>query len=249
MKPSLPTLADATLARLPIDRLDALESLRGDLGLSVSIRRDGAWVAWDRGKPEVIARLLPVSGVRFFVAFGSEYHALGRWLPSRDVPTDLTVDAINVARAVVPEPVKPEPPGGLKFRTIEPLLTLDDQPRPCSAWLGPLASLGAWADRAPTAEIARLRGAIQKGRVLLFGNPPPWLPGGRRLWGRSLLCPLGTIARPSMTDGAWAEALGLMDEDRALLLDGGRPVEVVAGSAVGPISRASIRLACRGVTP
>jgi hypothetical protein len=246
MNPSPPKLADATLASLPIDRLDALESLRGDLAITVAIRLGEAWVSWERGRDEVIARLLPVPGVRFYSARGSDYHAPGRWLPSPEVPSDLAMDVIPVARAVLPEPIRPVPPGPWEIAPIEPSLAGDDQPRPCSAWLGGLEALGAWADRATTAEIAALRGATRGNQALVIGDPPPSLAGGRRFWGRFLLCPLGRVARPSMTDRAWAQWLGLADGDRALLRDDG--IEVIPGETIGALSRAGIRLACRGVS-
>ncbi|MFO0956137.1 MAG: hypothetical protein U0800_01580 [Isosphaeraceae bacterium] len=239
-------LADATLASLPIDRLDALESLRGDADVVVAIRLNMAWVSWDPGGGEVMARLLPVPGVRFYTPRDSEYHTPGRWLPSLEVPSDLSTDAFPLARSIVPEPIRPVPPGSWEVAPIEPSLAGDEMPRPCTAWLGALELLNDWADRATTAEIASLRGATCGERALVIGDPPPLLPGGGRFWGRLVLCPLGRVVRPWMTDRAWAEWLGLGDGDRAIVTECG--IDVVPGAAIGELGRAAIRLAYRGVT-
>lgn len=244
MKATPPKLADATLARLPIDRLGVLEAIRDDPAIVVAVRLDEAWVSWDQGRADVIARLLPVPGVQFFLPSESGHQVPGRWLPRLDVPADLADVAVPASRAILPEPIRPEPTGAWSPGTIQPSLADDDQPRPCSAWLGPLKSLADWADRAASAEIAALRGALRGGEALVMGDPPPWLPGGRRFWGRTLLCPLGKTPQPSMTDRAWAVGLGLSEGDRALLREDG--LEVVPGLSVGTLGRAGIRLAFRG---
>src|SRR5262249_28630577 len=99
-----PELDKAVLARLPRGRLDVLGGLRGEPGITVAVRGDRAWVAWDPSRTNVARELLSVEHVEFFRVSDGRYHRLGSWLPSTDVPRDLETTAVPLARALVPEP-------------------------------------------------------------------------------------------------------------------------------------------------
>jgi hypothetical protein len=76
--------------------------------------------------------------------------------------------------------------------------------------------------------------------VLLRGPALPGTLDGERFWGDSVLIPLGRRPEPDLPESVLAAALELCDGAVAMVAADG--VEVVPGAAVGPVSRAGVRL-------
>jgi hypothetical protein len=127
-------------------------------------------------------------------------------------------------------------------------LAREGRERPATALCCPLAELDRWAEGATARRLTTLEAAYcpapgGAARVLLLGERLPPLAGGERFWGRAVLAPLGWRPEPALGEAALRAALGLKDEEIALLRPEG--VEVVPRAAFRPLTRAGIRLALR----
>jgi hypothetical protein len=89
--------------------------------------------------------------------------------------------------------------------------------------------------------LAGLRAALGEGEVLVLGERLPPLLGGQRYWGRDVLVPLGQRPEPALAEGVLRAALQLGPDEVALLSPEG--IEVVPRTALGPVTRAGVRLA------
>jgi hypothetical protein len=81
------------------------------------------------------------------------------------------------------------------------------------------------------------------GEVLLVGERLPPVPG-TRYWGRDVLAPLGWRPEPALGEAVLREALGLGEDELALLVEGG--FEVVPRAALAPLTRGGSRRAAEG---
>jgi hypothetical protein len=238
-------LDKAVLASLPGDRLDVLAGLRRESGITVAVRCDRAWVAWDPSRTNVARELLSVEHVEFFRVREGRYHRLGSWLPSSDVPRDLETTAVPLARALVPEPARLSTPSAVSIRPMPLTLVPDEPPRSATAMLCDLTALVAWADRATRSEVESSMAALSAQTALLVGRSLPWLRGATRLWGERVLVPLGLRPEPELKESAWAGVFCLDETDLAIVSAGGE-VEVVPGDAVERLTRARVRMALGG---
>ncbi len=240
-----------TCASLPASALGVLAGLRRSAGISVRVEGDRAWVWWDEGDEAPLRAVLPVEGVELFEDRGGAWFRAGRHLPSRDVPDP--GQAVPLARAVWPAPFEAEPPGAGPLGAVGLRLVRSGRPRPASAWLGPLAEVGRWADSAPSRDLEAVRGAISGDRAFLLGDDLPPLAGPGRFWGRRVLIPLGFQARPDLGEAALVEILGLGEDSIARLIppdrgEGEAAAEVIPLAAFSTLSRAGVRLAVGGWT-
>jgi hypothetical protein len=238
-------LENACAATLPARSLPALAAVRDRPGIRVSIRDGRALVAWDAGQEDVVRLLIGLPGVEFFEARGDFWHRPGASLPDFEASRALRESAFEpLARALVPGPIRAEPPSVIAPAPVPLRLVSDDRPRPARAMRTTLDALADWADRARTADFEGLSAAASGPDVLVLGDRLPTIPRAVRYWGRRVLAPLGRRPEPELPESAWAGALGGSDEDLVLLEEDG--VEVVPLSAFGPLTRASVRLAREG---
>jgi hypothetical protein len=251
-----PELDQVVCASLPLDALATLADLRRAEGISVTLAGDRAWVRWEPGNHAALRTVLPLPGSELFVRRGKHWYKLGSRLPSFNLPIDQRgVVAVPLHSAVVPRPVRPEPPGEGLVATVALSLVRDDRIRTASALKCPIAVLGRWADSAPTARFAGLLAAKADDVVIVVGRSLPVVagPGVERFWGSRVLAPLGLRPEPSLPEHALRRALGIADDELPLLIaspDGSAEVEVelVPYAALRPLSRAGVRLALTGAT-
>src|SRR5689334_9020326 len=119
-------------ARLPATSLPALAGLRCRSGVTVALAGGAAWVRWDAGDEAVLRRLLPLPGVELFARRGEHWHRFGDHLPAFGLPLEAG-EALPLHRAIVPEPVRPEPPGDDAPAPARLALVRDDRARSATA--------------------------------------------------------------------------------------------------------------------
>lgn len=235
-------LDNASMASLPAEMLPALAPLRTHPGLEAMTHGDRLWLRWQAGDDDILRCLLPIPGVAFCTRRDDCWYRLGQSLPAFDIPA--TWDGRALVTLLSPAPVEPlAPPSSLVGR-VTLRLVRDDVPRPASALRCPLSLLARWADMALTADIEALRAAHLADAALLLGERLPPILEGERFWGRQVLVPLGLRPEPALPESALGEVLGLGQDDVALLRDG--QAEVIAASALQPLTRAGVRRAVSG---
>jgi hypothetical protein len=234
-------LDEVCCARLPRAALAALAPLRCTPNVTVTFAGDWLWLHWRAGDEEVLATVLPLHGVELFALRDGQWHRPEQRLPAFDVPKH--GDGLSLEQVLFPAAVEPEPPPPLAIGPVTLTLVADDHPRPTTALLCELASLGRWADRAPSAELEAVRAARCGARVLLLGTALPMLAGARRLWGQRVLTPLGYRPEPALGEEMLRSAFGVQADELLLLNHDG--VEVVPSDALEPLHRAAVRFSLR----
>jgi hypothetical protein len=236
------TSSQLVLARIPLQALPLLGTLRLHAGLRVSAQGSDAWLRWPAGDETVIARLHAIPGVQFFAERQDKWYPQRSRLPSYDLPA--TAPSTPLDQVLLPAELYTQLPSSGPVETCPVRLVPEERQQPTRALLCTLAVLERWADQAPSAQIERLEGAHMESEVLLLGDSLPHLPGNRRFWGDRLLLPLGAHVEPAVSEDALLEAWGATAGE--LVLFDGERAEIVPASALMPLSRASIRLAVRG---
>jgi hypothetical protein len=233
-------LDKVSCARLPAGGLSLLAGLRARPDVRVRLEDGCAWVYWTAGDGAVLHRVLAVAGARLFEERGGRWYRPGHSLPSPEVPG--AEGARPLAAVLVPAPVSAES-CAVELTPLWLTLVRDDRPRPATALCCSLGELALWAESATSWQLAGLQAAFDPdGQVLLLGERLPPLAGGERCWGRSLLVPLGYRPEPDLGEDSLREALGLGGNiEVGLWTEEG--LEVVPRSALGPMTRAGVRLA------
>lgn len=230
-------LSNASLARIPGDALVRLGALRTHPGVEVRVEQGRAWVRWNEPGTEVLRALLPVESAAFFERVGERWHLCGRSLPYFEIPRDGFRPLASVlslgAASLIPCDDEPPPKVVLALKRSTP-------ERPATALLCTAKSLAAWAEMAPGPDLERLYAARSGELVLVTGAPLPALANTERYWGDRLLCPLGWAPDPALPESALIEALGVGDNELALIRN--NAVEVIPRDVLQPLSRASARL-------
>ncbi len=232
---------DVCGACLPRQALAALAGLRHDPGVRVVAADERAWVFWEPGHEEVLARVLPLAGVTLYTRRGGVWYRHGSHLPAFEVPVEQ--EALPLHRVIIPETVQPEYPAGEEIKPQMLRLERDDRPRPTRALRCPLSALAPWADTATTARLTGIRAAWHAGLVMLLGDDLPLLDGTERFWGERLLVPLGYRPWPMLPEGVLLEALGIGDGELLVLNPEGS--EVISLEVFQPLTRTGVRLARR----
>jgi hypothetical protein len=212
------------------------------------------WQAGSSAMLEVLARrILPVKGAELFTERDGRWYRLGEPLPAFDVPIDDQSQSVPLERIVVPEKLSAERPEKAQFCPLPLRLVRDRQTaaRPATALSCSLAALATWAEQATSWQLSRLQAAwsgtaaLDQGdaMALAVGSPGdlPLLPLGTRYWGNGLLVPLGYRVDPELPEAALRKVLEAAAEDLVLLDDDG--FELIAPSALKPLTRGAIRLA------
>jgi hypothetical protein len=238
-RPDVPSAAS-----LPASGLAALAGLRGRFGLSVAAEGGLAWLHWPEGDDQVVARVRPLPGAVLYVRRDGHWYRPGDRLPSFGLPVD-GAGRVPLVRALVPEPVVPEPPGETGVAPMRMALVRDECPRPATALWCPLAELARWADMAPTARFAGLAAARLGASALVVGRALPEVVGEGRFWGEQVLVRLGFRTEPDLPERATRSALGAGEGEMVVVWPEG--VELVPPTAFRPLTRAGVRLAAAGV--
>jgi hypothetical protein len=247
------TLDHVSCARMPASALALLAGLRRVEGISVVRDGEHAWVFWEPGDQRVLRAVLPALGVELYEKKGVTWHRAGHRLPAFELPP--TSEPIALNRVVTPEPFSAEQPPCEVLCPMTLSLARDGRPRPTTAALCSMATLGRWADSATSAEIEAIRGVLQGDSALLLGQQLPAWRGSVRYWGGRVLVPIGFETRPSLPEDVLLEALGGSGREllRLVLVQddsegAGLAVEAIPLEAFRPLSRAGVRLALGALT-
>ncbi|WP_152052482.1 hypothetical protein [Tautonia marina] len=246
-------LEGVRVARIGRSDLAALAGLRGRS--DVRVQADGereeerVWVAWEpppdrTQRDEVVEALLPVSGVVFArIGEGGHWYRVGRRVPEFGQGPPEGIERRDwgwpLDRVLVPEAIR----GTAPVPVVEPArlrLVRDDRERRATAVMVAIEALLPWVDQAPTARLRGLRGSRSGDRVLLIGDRLPPIIGLGRFWGVRVLVPIGFRPEPPLPEPMLVEAIGLQDEDLALIHPEGS-VEVVPERCLSVVSRGAVR--------
>jgi hypothetical protein len=225
-------------ARLPAGGLAAIAHLRVKGGVRV-IAGETAWVDWEGNRPDVIAAVLTVRGAELFEPRDSKWFVRDSHLPVFDVPP--RGEAAPLDLAIVPAVFARVEAGERDLRRVPLRLVRYESPRPTSAIHCSTAALKNWADTAPAAEIAGLKGARCGNRAWLLGQTLPAIANSERFWGERVLIPLGWRAEPDWPESALREAATVGPNEILILTAEG--AEAISDDAFRPLTRAAIRRA------
>jgi hypothetical protein len=227
-----------------------------DLGALADLRRDGAvrvvaddrraWVVWPGSNPALLLRLLALPGSRLYQRRDGLWFAHGCILPSFEPPVDRD-EGVSLARALVPEPLRPSSTAPAAPEPARLALVLDDHPRDAVALRCPLGVLAAWAETATSAQLDKLRAATAAGEAWVVGTPLPPVRGGVRYWGNDVLVPLGLRPDPALADCALRSALGIGAGSLLVLETDG--FDTIPRAALTAVTRAGVRLAWEQEAP
>lgn len=235
-----PPLAEVCCAFFPTASLAWLATLRVHADIRVRMLGDCAWLWWTPGDEVVLQRVLALHDVAVFARREGRWYRPGQHLPAFDVPSE--EGARPVLHVLTPAPVQPDC-GAPSFQPLTVRLLPDGRPRAASALYCTLADLADWAEQATSRQLAMLTAVCSGPRVLLRGERLPPLLEAERYWGRTILTRLGFRPEPEMSEGVLRQALGLQDEEIALLGDNG--FEAIDARRFQPLTRAGVRLALR----
>jgi hypothetical protein len=225
-----------------MDQLACLAPLRASPGIRVAITDDRAWISWEPGRKDILARLLPRPGVSLYVRRDGRWHRLGRRLPDFNVPESLNYQPLH--HVLIPSPCEAVPAGARVADRFLVRLVPDTQVRRTTAMICAVADLKPWVDMAPGPRLAAIFGARLASDVVLVGDRLPLFAGAQRFWGESIWLPLGFRLAPNLPEAVYRQALNLGTEDR-LLWRSDKP-QIVSAGALHPLSRAGVRLALGG---
>lgn len=241
MSPPTDPWRDVSAARLPTAELVALAPVRAVAGLRV--HRDGAaaWVRLPAGQLGVVRCLLPVPGAVFYTHRGGVWFRFGRRLPAPESPPD--GDGEPLTAVLVPGRFAASAPPSSSPTPVTLTVVRGGVPQPASALVCAVRALLEWADRATTAELAAVRGALAGERTVLLGQRLPSIPGATRFWGESVLAPVGFRPEPDLSPVVLRTACGASDGELLLLEEAG--AELIPRAAFEPLTRAGVRLGAR----
>jgi hypothetical protein len=233
--------ADVCCARVPLEQVAALASLRALPDVLLFVDAEHAWVRWESGDERPLRALVPLAGAILYARRHSGWHPMGQRLPAFGVPSGAKYRPVH--DILFPAPVQPlapprDPP---PWRQTRIALVPEGQAHATTGLIAPLAEVAVWVDAIPTARLRSLRAAICLRQVLLLGACVPLLPTGERFWGTRVLRPLGFRVEPAVPESALCEALHLAEDDILVLRSS--TTEVVAHSAIKPLTRAGLRQA------
>src|SRR5262249_33445357 len=161
-------------ACIPATALAVLADVRCAPHVRVTLVGGQAWVRWRPGDPEVLARLLPVSGAKLYANRGGLWYQPRCHLPAFGLPVDAPSKPLYAV--LTPAPFEVLRPGHFRVERRAVALVCDCQRQDTTAEYCELAALADWAEHATTAQLSRLRGAMTAHDVLLRGEALPLLP-------------------------------------------------------------------------
>jgi hypothetical protein len=231
-------LSEICCASLPLAGLPALAELRCLAGVRVAVDGERAWLRWPAEEKAIALAVLVIRGAVLYAEREGQWFRLGSRLPAPGWPAHLPSRPLH--DVLVPAPVEPAAVSLTPLRPARLGLVRDSHPRETSALRCSLAALAAWADRAPTAQLAAISGIRSGNEAVLRGRGLPPLPCAQRYWGERVLAPLGYRPEPELPETALLAALDAGDEGVAILENEG--VELLPLNAFEPLSRSGVRL-------
>jgi hypothetical protein len=231
-------------ARLPLEALPRLASLRGRPGVRIAVDGDRAWLRWTAGDAAVFYQVFSVAGADFFAWRDGQWYPSSSRLPIALHGFDSSMRPLE--REIFPQPVQPQPPPVDAVDPVELSLVHDRTVRKTTAMRCPLAALGKWIEQALSADLSGIRAARTADDLLLLGPALPWAAESVRYWGDRLLVPLGFRVEPAFGETTLLEACGIGEDEIAVFDRHG--MEVVPELALAPLTRADYRLALGGAT-
>ena len=241
----LAQFANICLASLPPEGLVALTEVRAVPGVMVLHQSTQTWVRWEAGDERVLQRVLPVPGVALYSFREGHWYRLGGHLPAFEVVAE--GDFQPLAQALFPAPVQPLAPQAGPWPKITLALRPEAQARPTTAMICPLKEFLLWMDAIPSSRLTALQAARNGASVFVLGPRLPLLPSAQRLWGDTVLKPLGSCLEPDLPEPVVRECLDLSEEDLLIITEKG--ADVLCRSDLRPLNRASLRLAMREGAP
>jgi hypothetical protein len=239
------SLKEICSARLPLDALPHLASLRCEPGLRAALTDGHVWLRWDAGNERVLEAVIPIHGVELFSFDSGRWLRAGQLLPAFDFPGNL--DYRPLAHVLFPAPAQPIGLGAVAWKPLRLSLQRDDRPRAASALLCSMDALCEWSDTVPAARLASMQAAVLGVNVLVIGENLAALADGERCWGRSVLMPLGLAPMFALPESAIREAAGVQSDE--LLLWRQERAEAISRSMFAPLSRAGLRQRAREAAP
>lgn len=236
-----PDLHDVCCASIPCAGLGTLAELRCHPDLRVILVDELAWLLWSKGQPEVLRRILSVPGVESYVERAGLWYRLHGHLPVFDLPIDRA--ARPLSHVLTPAPLAPLPPARPALSPLRLRLVPRGALAQTTGMLCTLGDLARWSETMPAGRLETLQVARLDESILVLGRRLPALPSSERLWGKSMLVPLGMRVEPPLPENELREVLGLRPEEIGLLRAEG--IEAIARDVFTPLTRAGLRLACQ----
>jgi hypothetical protein len=234
----LPQLVDVCCASLPVNALPALAAVRVVPGVTVYQQGDRAWVRWENQEEDVLRRLLPIPGVILYCWREGVWYRLGESLPAFEVPVDAPFQPLY--QLLFPAPVQPLPaPKEESWRPINLRLQPEHQPRPATALVASATAILAWAEQVPSFRLDQFRAAWNGAEVLVIGPRLPAVASGRRVWGKTLLLPLGFRLEPDVPESTIRAAFGLTRGELLLIDADGE--QIIPRDVFEPLHRSGLR--------
>lgn len=226
-------------AWIPLAGLRRLAMLRHRGDISVLRIGENAWIRWPVGDPEVIRSLLPVPGVQFFRREKDGWFPFGSRLPAASPPPDDVGQPL--ANVLLPERFEILSPHQHQLAPVPLRIVRGGDPTTATGLICHVDSLVMLANSATTAELARIMAARSRERAVLLGTVLPNIPGATRLYGDSLLIPVGFRVEPRLPVSAIRDAAGADAGEILVWLEAG--LERIPKAAFESLTRAGIRLA------
>jgi hypothetical protein len=237
-----PRLENVTCARLPIASLAFLSEMRCHPDVTVASDGDFVWLRWRPGDDDVLRQVLAIPDVEMLEQRDGLWHRLGHRLPALVNP-DL-FPATPLFQVLIPAPVAMSPALPWEGLSVRVTLVGHERLEATTALRCHLGALAQWAETAPTAQLTALQAVHWRFETLVRGRNLPAIAGSERFWGRRLLIPLGQRPDPPLPESALCEALGLRDDEIALLFADG--IDVIPNRLFRPLTRSAVRIGLMG---
>lgn len=234
------TLLEVEIAKAPAAALGRLAPLRACADVEIALNDRDLWIRWRAGNDLAAGLVFALPGCRLFTRREGRWYGWGKAAPAFDIPASLNFRPL--AQVVFPAPVHPVAASSLAIEAMGVTLVPDPVVRPTLALACSLTAFRAWAETMPACAIERYRAAVDGDRLVVLGRKLPWLDGGTRFWGRSVLVPLGYRPEPNLSETCLRAALGIDATDILVLRGDG--CDVVPQDRFTPVSLAALRFAC-----
>jgi hypothetical protein len=232
---------DVQRAAIPTAAMPRLGVLRDRRGLEVGLAGRHLWLRWPDGDESIAQTLFAIAGSRLFEMRDGHWHEPGRSLPAFDMPETLSYRPI--AAVILPAAFEAKP--AIEFAPVAAPLRLvaDSAYRPTLAMACALTAFSAWAQGMPPCRLKQLRAARDGDRLLVLGKSLPWIEGGERFWGRSVLVPVGRRPTPNFSEAALRTLVGVAESDLLVIRQSG--CELIAQDSFETLTHGALRLAAR----
>ena len=233
------------LASLPPEALATLAEVRAVPGVMVFAQSEPIWVRWEAGDERVLQRVLPIPGVALYAFRDGHWYRHGSHLPAFEVVTEGDFEPLH--QVLFPASMQPLAPQAGPWPKLTLALRPDATAQPTTALICPQLELLAWTDTIPSCRLSTLQAAHNGENILILGPRLPLLATSQRLWGNTVLKPLGYCLEPDLPERAVRACLNVADEELVIFTE--RGADVLSLSDLRPLNRASLRLAVQEASP